>query len=214
MKLIKLTSVAILAGVSCFTSTVLAGDDGTMNMQESKNSLVYVGGMAGYSTVNGTMENQLGLGGDVLFMEKVWGNVALGLNGNFTFGISRNIAKSAIKTDGSLEIATGNEKQTLNNYNLSAVIGGIADHQNGGRLAYFIGPSIWGTTQKFVTIWDEAPSSGVQTAEWNNNNFGYGVAAGAYYQLPKSHWTIGLNGFANVTESGGGKVAFSVGYAF
>ena len=61
MKSYKLALMTILTSTISIASSAFAGDDSNMNMQENKTSLVYVGGMAGYSTVSGTMENQLGL---------------------------------------------------------------------------------------------------------------------------------------------------------
>ena len=190
----------------------------TPNLLMPQKSFTYVGGTLSYNDRNSTQKGNFGLGVDTLYLRKVWGGFSLGINANFTFGLPTS---AGIIINTPTKDFTGKSTNSLHSYNVSLVLGGISEHKDGGRLAYFIGPMIGGSTVNYKTTWDEQSAlDGITNYKGSENSTKAGLTAGIYYKLPNSGWTAGVNANVYIGSryysefDAGTTVSLSLGYSF
>ncbi|WP_321394937.1 outer membrane beta-barrel protein [Emcibacter sp.] len=187
--------------------------------ESPSDSFAFIGGNLAYiQDENYRDKNHFGLGVDALYLKKVWGGLSLGVNANATFGLA---SSKDLSETFSGETFTGERRETLSFYTVSLVVGGISEHDNGGRLAYFIGPMIGSRSGSYEVTWDQdTGAEGPVNYKTSDNETAFGLTAGAYYKFPGSGWTLGLNAsgyflsdeYSEVIFSN--KVSLSAGYTF
>ena len=187
--------------------------------EKASDSFAFIGG--NFSTIkdyNYQDKSRLGLGIDGLYLKKVWGGLALGAKADVTFGFGTSDDLGF--NNGSRSFA-GERKESLTFYSASLVLGGIAEMDNGGRLAYFAGPTIGNRSGDYDITWEpDAASEGLTSFKRSDSDTLYGLTAGAYYKFPGSGWTVGLNATGFFVQDSysetdfGHRIGLSGGYTF
>lgn len=185
--------------------------------EADKEDFLFVGGTIGHKDIFGgeTSNSHLTLGLEGLYMHKVVGNFAVGGGLNYNFGLTRTVK-------GSDEDTEWNNKFSTHDYNLSLLIGGIFDHNNGSRTSLIFGPTYGGATtfSKYDRNYKDDSFADVKNS-YSTTFDQLDLRAGVYHQLANSNLTIGLNAKTNLTRLFGrteSRKAFtvmtSVGYTF
>ncbi|MCF8473829.1 MAG: hypothetical protein K9G26_03955 [Emcibacter sp.] len=210
---LKLFLPKILFSTVVMMSSISHGE--ANDSQATNKSFAYIGGTASTS-LNSQNSSKFGLGIDALYMRKIWGGFAVGINMNYTFGLA-----STKDLYSGLADITGKSKHTSNMYSAAIVLGGISDHDNGGRLAYFIGPMIGRRDINSQYTWDETSQEfGIFNSKNSSHINLIGLTAGTYYKLPNTGWTAGINANVNLGSKSydefeaNSQISLTIGYTF
>lgn len=148
-------------------------------------------------------------------MRKVWGDFSVGGGLNYNLSLTRTVK-------GTDQDRDWNNKFSTHDYNISLLIGGIFDHDNGSRSILVFGPVYGGVTSysKFdINNFDDNYADRKYSFSYTNDSLN--LRAGVYHKLANTNLTLGLNAktslFGLFGRSGYRKpvtIMTSVGYAF
>lgn len=218
----KKLSLSLLAATLLTTTTLHA--------QETENSFTYLGGMASFTGSGGyyAERSQTSAGIEGLYLKKVWGRFALGINASYSIALPKNEsghqAAQTVNT-GVIPAYDWTRKENSQNLTLSLLTGFIIDHDTGSRTALTFGPTIgvaYSSRKGTFDLGGQPLPANVFIDDFDNkrDNSSLGLSLGAYHQLANSRWTFGAVGNLGLGTTGSDSVGVqstfrvSVGYSF